>query len=175
MGCFFPTVLVFFWQQVRPLEEEKVRPQLQFVSFTLKVAGSQSTVRGKIQIIQIHKIANTNTNMGRSTAAICHSWCKCKRGDICKITFGIYLENLRLLSLNHSLVVLHSLKLFHMAIVQFTVWDSETPETPETPRLPRLLSYYFSIFLDFRFTTKLRDSQDSVRSSSVDQWSWSIT
>ena len=25
-----------------------------------------------------------------------------------------------------------------LAIVQFTVWDSETPETPKTPRLPRL-------------------------------------
>ena len=95
MGCFFPTVLVFFLatDQVRPLEEEKVRPLLQFVGFTLKVAGSQSKERGKIQIIQIHKIANTNTNMGRSIAAICHSWCKCKREDICKITFGIYLES----------------------------------------------------------------------------------
>ena len=46
--------------------------------------------------------------------------------------------------------------------------DSQDSETPETPRLPRLLSYYFSIFLYFRFTTKLRDSQNSIRSSSVD-------
>ena len=33
------------------------------------------------------------------------------------------------------------------AIVQFTVWDSETPETPETPKTPRL--------------PRLRDSRDS--------------
>ena len=50
------------------------------------------------------------------------------------------------------------------AIVQFTVWDSETPETPKTPRLPRLprlLSYYFSIFLYFRFTTFANFSNSS--------------
>ena len=35
---------------------------------------------------------------------------------------------------------------------------SMTPVTPETPRLPRLLSYYFSIFLYFRFTTFLNFS-----------------
>ena len=38
------------------------------------------------------------------------------------------------------------------AIVQFTVWDSETPETPKTPRLPRLRDSRGFCHITFQFS-----------------------